>query len=524
MRAKMLDECLQMITPIATEAAAAATEAHGSYGNGIGEELAFWVPIALALKEYREAMENEGAPRVVKLTRRGDQWIADVFPKGIFGTLFGDLRVELWIQSGKAPSQGKVYKEKQEELSSERTGSISLVLGAGNHVNVVILDILHKLICDDEVVLVKMNPQNAFLGAYVERALAPFFQMSFVKVIYGGVQLGDYLTHHTSIDSIHLTGAVQTFNSIVYGRPVLDKKDVKPVLDKKVSAELGCFTPAIVVPGDWSEKDMDYVATTIVSGLINNASHNCCALECVITMDSWPLRRKFVEILTKKLNKKQRQVAWYKGSQEKFNKFIAQFPDALILGRTNHASETFPWAFMPGLTPEQANTQQENWCGVLQEICLQGSTPGDFLEKAVYFCNEKCWGTLSCCIIIHPETQRNYKVEFETAVAELKYGSITINAPPIFNFLPAASWGAYPGNKKSEIGSGNCAVHNTSLFDFPEKSVMYCPWMLEPIPLWADVSNKTAIVTAFLSFVQQPSILTLLMLVPPLLQASVESN
>jgi len=54
---------------------------------------------------------------------------------------------------------------------------------------------------------------------------------------------------------------------------------VKPVLEKKVSAELGCFTPAIIVPGDWSEEEMHYVAATVVSGLINNSSHNCCALE-----------------------------------------------------------------------------------------------------------------------------------------------------------------------------------------------------------------------------------------------------
>lgn len=51
------------------------------------------------------------------------------------------------------------------------------------------------------------------------------------------------------------------------------------MLEKKVSAELGCFTPAIIVPGDWSEEEMDYVAATVISGLINNSSHNCCALE-----------------------------------------------------------------------------------------------------------------------------------------------------------------------------------------------------------------------------------------------------
>lgn len=184
---------------------------------------AFWVPIALALLEYKHAMEGEGAPGVVGLTRRSDQWIADVFPRGIFGSLFGSLRVELWIQPGRPPTQGRIYREKL-AASEEASGEISLVLGAGNHVNVVILDVLHKLICDDDVVLVKMNPQNAFLGTFVEQALAPFFQHNFVKLVYGEAQMGDYLTHHKSIDNIHLTGSVQTFNSIVFGSPVLDDK------------------------------------------------------------------------------------------------------------------------------------------------------------------------------------------------------------------------------------------------------------------------------------------------------------
>ena len=39
----------------------------------------------------------------------------------------------------------------------------------------------------------------------------------------------------------------------------------------------------------------------------------------------------------------------------------------------------------------QANTETENWCGVLQEVVLPGlgSDPAAFLDSAVTFCNEK---------------------------------------------------------------------------------------------------------------------------------------
>ena len=50
----------------------------------------------------------------------------------------------------------------------------------------------------------------------------------------------------------------------------------------------------------------------------------------------------------------------------------------------------------------QAQTKTENWCGVLQEVALPGTygDPDAFLEAAVRFANEDCWGTLSCAMMV----------------------------------------------------------------------------------------------------------------------------
>ena len=50
----------------------------------------------------------------------------------------------------------------------------------------------------------------------------------------------------------------------------------------------------------------------------------------------------------------------------------------------------------------QAQTKTENWCGVLQEVALPGTyaDPEAFLEAAVRFANEDCWGTLSCALMV----------------------------------------------------------------------------------------------------------------------------
>jgi hypothetical protein len=52
-----------------------------------------------------------------------------------------------------------------------------------------------------------------------------------------------------------------------------------PVLAKPVTAELGNITPYIIVPGNWSERDIEYHVTNVASGLAQNTGHNCIAAE-----------------------------------------------------------------------------------------------------------------------------------------------------------------------------------------------------------------------------------------------------
>ena len=91
-----------------------------------------------------------------------------------------------------------------------------------------------------------------------------------------------------------------------------------------------------------------------------------------------------------------------------------------------------------------------------QEVCLPGC--GDdadrFCKAAVSFANEKCWGTLSCCMFIDPHTQQRFTSVVDNAVEGLKYGSIVVNAPAFLGFaIPSLAWGAYPGECISNSSS-----------------------------------------------------------------------
>lgn len=52
---------------------------------------------------------------------------SQTFPKGMAGLLFSGFAGEVWIEPGKAPSQGRVYREKREGKAA--SGGVSLVLG-----------------------------------------------------------------------------------------------------------------------------------------------------------------------------------------------------------------------------------------------------------------------------------------------------------------------------------------------------------------------------------------------------------
>jgi len=396
-----------------------------------------------------------------------------------------------------------------------------LVLGAGNQTPVVGLDILHVLVVDNRVVVCKMNPVNEYMGPYLRQALQPLVDAGFVEFVYGAGAQGAALCSHPLVRSVHLTGSAATYDAIVWGgKP----KVGSPPFTKPVSAELGCVTPYL-----------EYHADTVVSGMVHNAGHNCLKAEILVTDAEWPQREAFLAAIRRKLAATSTRVAYYPGSGKKAGAFKSRFPDAEEIGGATvtagngevHAapsgqekedSRRLPWMLKADLRPEQAALDEEFWCGVLQEVALPGcgGDASKFLTAAVPFANDKCWGTLSCAVIAHPATQKAHKEEFEAAIAALRYGTICINVPGIVGFaLTKLSWGGFPGSTPADIGSGNCRVHNTLLYDHVEKSVVRGPWRYHPFPFWS-VSNRNLEATAKASmrFMAAPSLLTMLPLVP----------
>jgi hypothetical protein len=132
----------------------------------------------------------------------------------------------------------------------------------------------------------------------------------------------------------------------------------------------------------------------------------------------------------------------------------------------------------------------------------------DFLNAAVSFANDDCWGTLSCVLIIDEASQKQYAQDFDRAIEQLRYGGIGINAFTGMSYAAVTpTWGAFPGHLPTDIQSGAGVVHNALMFDYPQKSVLRAPFRIRPTPAWFyDHKNLKALGQALLKAETSPGL------------------
>lgn len=409
------------------------------------------------------------------------------------------------MEPGQPATQGGIYRNKH------HGGKVALVLGAGNISSIGPMDTLYKLFVEDQVVVLKMNPVNEYVGPFIEQAFQPLIQDGFFDVVYGGAELGSYLCQHPEIDTVHITGSHHTHDLIVWGstpeEQSLRKAANKPMLSKPITSELGCVTPILIVPGSWSKADIAFQARHVASMVAHNASFNCVAAKVVVTAKGWKQQGAFLAQLRQELAAIPPRQAYYPGAQQRYQAFLDHYPQAEALA--TRTEQVVPWTVIAELPPKEGEyaLTQEAFCGVLAEVALDAADAREFLTQAVDFANQKVWGTLSCTLLIDPATARSCAAEVETAIANLRYGTISLNVwSGIAYFLGSTTWGAFPGHPLTDIASGRGVVHNTYLFDYPQKSVVRALFRMRPTPIWfANHKNLLQLAKRLTAFEAAPT-------------------
>jgi acyl-CoA reductase-like NAD-dependent aldehyde dehydrogenase len=454
------------------------------------------MPILRLLRGLRRtlvAVAHAGHPPLPGplVTRANGQVSARIYPTNLYERLSTPgTTAEIWMEPGLSADQVR-HSQASAYTLSEQTAQLCLVLGAGNIAGIPVNDSLTKLFIENQVVLLKMNPVNDYLGSLIETTFAPLIAEGYLRVVYGGAAEGAYLCHHPSIDCIHMTGSSQTYETIVFGPGAEGRqrqRERRSLCDKPFTAELGNIAPCIVVPGPWSQQDVTYQAEQLASHLCDSASFSCSRTRLIVQHAGWEHRHDLLREIKAVLARVPPRADYYPGAAEQHRRFVSAHPHAQPCGAEKEG--TLPWTLITDLNPHSQDEicfAQESFCPILAETALEASSTADLVTRAVEFANQRLWGTLTASLIIHPQSLRDPKVHsaVEQALEQLRYGVVAINCLPGLAWgIVSPPWGSFPGNTPWDIQSGTGFIHNSYMFAHPQKTVLRGPFRTWPRPPW----------------------------------------
>jgi aldehyde dehydrogenase (NAD(P)+) len=473
------------------------------------------IAAAGALAESLRALESGHGPADrLRISRApGGRSAVHVLPHDIFDRLLlSGYTAEVWTTPGVDAATVRAGAGLGQRTPRD-TGGVCAIMGAGNIFSIAPLDTLYALHAHNQVVALKLNPITDPLLPVLEKIFAPYLEAGFVRILTGGKEIGGALVHHPGVAAVHMTGSATTHDAIVFGAEAASPHR-NPVLTKPISSELGGVSPTIVVPGEWSARDLRFHAQHVATQRLHNGGYNCVASQVVVVSSDWPQKAAFLRELERAMADAPARDAYYPGSDHRMAQVRDRYPDAKAVGSPGTR------ALMLGIPPEKGEyaLTEEFFAPALGVTEVPGHGT-DFLRSAVDLVNGSFAGTLGVNLLADPATQHKLGSAFEEAIADLRYGTVAVNAWTAVGYLTArATWGAFPGHTIEDVQSGIGVVHNALLLDHTERTVIRGPFRpmprsfahgdlsLAPKPPWFT-NNRTAATTGRLLtyFAAKPS-------------------
>jgi len=447
-------------------------------------------------------------------TGPGGRTTVDIFPNQIWDRLLlSGFSAKVWMEPGVSAEQ-TLHRAGLAQLEPTEVGGISVVLGAGNITSIAVLDTLYEVVANNRAVIVKLNPVMDPMLDVTRRVLAPLVTAGVVRVVTGGADIGAFLVDHDAVDHVHITGSAQSHDAIVFGtgQEAADRRAANdPRLTKGITSELGGVSPSIVIPDQWSSRDIAFQAEHVATQRLHNSGYNCIASQVVIIPADWDDKQHFLEALRAEVDGAPVRPAYYPGSDDRVREAL-----------TSHGSATSCAAgrvLIGGLAPgsDAPAFRTEYFSPVLAVVEVPGRGEA-YLKAVAAFVNDELVGTLGANVSIHPRYRRRLGPKFDSFLESLRYGTIAVNAWTAFGYLTAAApWGGFPGATPAVVESGVGVVHNALLLADTERTVVEGPFRpfprsvltgmptITPKPAWF-VRNRTAARTAALlvAFVAKP--------------------
>jgi len=410
------------------------------------------------------------------------QLSVQVLPHSVWDhLLLSGISAEVWMQKGVYEKNLKDHAAiVYDEPTKNRQGRVALVLGAGNVAAITPLDVLQKLMLENQVVILKMNPINDYLSDYYKIAMKPLIDADAVRIVKGDGECGAYLCDHPIVEELHITGSDKTHDAIVWGVGEEGEKNREagtPKNLKRFTSELGSVSPTIVVPGPWSVADIRFQSENLATMKLHNSGHNCIACQAIIMPKGWGKASTLLNEV-KKVAARSTRPTWYPGAVDRLKNYEVHSGNIELVERGTNALPLL----ISEISDDSYNRNNEVFGPAIGIKELDAPDAETYLRAAIDYANDKLWGTLGANILIHPRTIKNIgERRFEELIAKLKYGTIGINGWCGLGFLiTSCPWGAYPEHTAEDVQSGIGTVHNTFMLENTERVVIKAPW--RPFP------------------------------------------
>jgi aldehyde dehydrogenase (NAD(P)+) len=429
---------------------------------------------------YESLVATGAPPAPVSRRQSGDTEVARTGPRGVWEKVTNPVVVELFSMPGKKLTQPNPVKFHP---------GVCAVMSPGNFEAP--SDALYQLFVEGRVVVVKSHPLNGASSELLASAVfASLVRDGFVGLCAGGPEVGGKLLQHKAVDSWMMTGGCGTFDAIVWGGKA-GKAAGKKQLNKTCHSELGAASPYVVVPGAWSDKEVDDQAAMLVGYKMLNSGHICASPQVIVVDRQWAQAKRFVASLEEQLDRFPAFPTYYIGTADRMAAIKANCPATRVINKDNN------FHFVPDVDAEGGGgdymLRNESFGPALAIKYIDaGGDPRKFLDQAVQFSNTQVFGSLSMSIAISPASLAAIgKDEFDNAIKALRWGTVGVNLWAAFAAGNAAGvWGAPPGrHTDQDIQSGSGQMGNAFMLQNIDKTVIRGTWcdpmmltMLRPSP------------------------------------------
>ncbi len=360
--------------------------------------------------------------------------------------------------AGKARGYLHVAGEPKQVSPLDKPAGVIAVSGAGNYSSSI--EMAMALFLENKAVIHKPHQLNAASDAVWAKIFAPLVDRQALAFV--DADQGREMSALEGLYAIYFTGSTGVAHAI------------QDAASAPLVSECGGNNPCLIVPGQWTDKEIEHWAIQIASVGKLNGGAVCGRPQTIITSKNWPQRTQFITALRKAIAEDTFGTAtYYPGVDKTKEQFLQNQPTAEVLQPEGGKHPKSDVVFIPGIDANDFAVHNEAFCQIFSELPLDTANDADdFLTNATAICNNELLGSLGCMMLVDTATFKANEERVHRAVRELKYGGIAVNNVPPNIWLNAyLTWGGC-GETTENFVSGVGNFGNGLNFENIVKSVI----------------------------------------------------